>query len=83
MAKWVLRIMLTPRESNILPLMGIPGSAPVVAPNNYSGGSGGGSNCTDVSAGLFNTKHERQSNYNLAGSVTKTHGNWTHKSLGQ
>lgn len=65
--------------ANMLPLMGIPGAAPIVAPNGYSGGSGGGSNWVAISGGTFGNKHERQGNYNLAGSVTKTHGKWTHK----
>jgi len=65
--------------SNILPLMAISGSAPAVAPNGFTGGSGGGSNWTAVSGGVFANKHERQNNYNLNSSVTKTHGKWTYK----
>ena len=65
--------------SNILPYMAVQGTAPVVQPNNLTGGSGGGSNWTDVSSGQFGTHHEGQSSYNLSGSVTKTHGKWTHR----
>ena len=65
--------------SNIMGLMAISGAAPVVQPNNFTGGSGGGSNWTDLSSGVFGNKHEQQSNYNLSGSVTKSHGKWTHK----
>lgn len=65
--------------SNILGLMGIPGSAPVVNPNGFVGGQGGGSNWVAVSDGTFGNKHERQSNYNLTGSATKVRGKWTYK----
>jgi len=52
---------------------------PVVQPNAYSGGNGGGSNWTAVSGGLFGTKRENQSNHSFTASVTKIRGSWTHK----
>jgi hypothetical protein len=60
-------------------LMQIYGAAPIVLPNNFSGGSGGGSNWTGLSSGQFVNKQERQLSHSLNGSVTKVHGNWTHK----
>jgi len=64
---------------NIRPYMQVAGAAPVVQPNAFSGGSGGGSNWTAISGGLFGSKQEQQANYNLTGSITKTRGSWTHK----
>ena len=55
------------------------GGAPVITPNNYSGGSGGGSNYTGLTGGMWGNHWERQSNYNLTGSITKSRGSWTHK----
>src|SRR5215831_17772484 len=55
------------------------GAAPVITPNNFSGGSGGGSNWTSLTGGQFGSHLEGQSNYNLTGSITKTRGSWTHK----
>src|SRR6266404_2629124 len=55
------------------------GAAPVVLPNNFSGGSGGGSNWSGLSSGQFASKQERQLAHTLNGSITKVHGNWTHK----
>ncbi len=60
-------------------LMEIYGAAPIVLPNNFTGGSGGGSNWTGLSSGQFVNKQERQLSHSLNGSVTKVHGNWTHK----
>jgi trimeric autotransporter adhesin len=60
-------------------LFEISGAAPIVLPNNFSGGSGGGSNWTGLSSGQFVNKQERQNSHSLNGSVTKIHGNWTHK----
>ena len=60
-------------------LMEIYGAAPIVLPNNFSGGSGGGSNWAGLSSGQFVNKQERQLSHSLNGSVTKVHGNWTHK----
>ncbi|MFB3777755.1 MAG: TonB-dependent receptor domain-containing protein [Bryobacteraceae bacterium] len=65
--------------TNIRPLFAIPGSAPVIQPNAYSGGSGGGSIWTSISGGLFGTKRENQSNHSFAASATKMRGSWTHK----
>ena len=65
--------------ANIRPYMAMPGSAPVVQPNAYSGGNGGGSNWTAISGGLFGTKRENQSNHSFTASVTKIRGSWTHK----
>ncbi|MFB3777754.1 MAG: TonB-dependent receptor domain-containing protein [Bryobacteraceae bacterium] len=65
--------------ANIRSLMAMPGSAPVVQPNAYSGGNGGGSNWTAISAGLFGTKSENQSNHSFTSSATKMRGSWTHK----
>lgn len=62
---------------NLQPYIQIYGAAPVVS--NYSGGSGGGSNWSAVATGNFGTKHEQQMSHVLSGSVTKTHGAWTHK----
>jgi hypothetical protein len=55
------------------------GAAPVVLPNNFSGGSGGGSNWTGLSSGQFVNKQERQNSHSLNASITKIHGKWTHK----
>jgi hypothetical protein len=60
-------------------LMEIYGAAPIVLPNNFSGGSGGGSNWTGLSSGQFVNKQERQLSHALNGSITKVRGNWTHK----
>ena len=51
----------------------------MVLPNNFSGGSGGGSNWSGLSAGQFASKQERQLAHTLNGSITKVRGNWTHK----
>jgi Carboxypeptidase regulatory-like domain len=65
--------------ANLQPLMAFREAAPVVNPNGFNGGSGGGSNWTALSAGTFGTKLEVQSNHSFAGSVTKIRGRWTHK----
>jgi hypothetical protein len=62
-----------------LGLMAQYGAAPVVLPNNFSGGSGGGSNWSGLSSGQFASKQERQSGHTINGSITKVRGNWTHK----
>ena len=64
---------------NIRPLFAMSGAAPVIQPNSFGGGSGGGSNWTAVTGGTFGSHLEEQSNYNLTGSITKTRGRWTHK----
>ncbi|HWC95942.1 MAG TPA: carboxypeptidase regulatory-like domain-containing protein [Candidatus Sulfopaludibacter sp.] len=55
------------------------GSAPIVLPNGFGGGSGGGSNWSGLSSGQFVNKQEHQLSHALNGSVTKVRGNWTHK----
>ncbi len=60
-------------------LMQLYGAAPVVLPNNFSGGSGGGSNWSGLSSGQFVNKQERQTGQTINGSITKIRGNWTHK----
>jgi trimeric autotransporter adhesin len=65
--------------SNIIPYFAIYGSAPVVAPNFYAGGQGGGSNWSQVSQGNFGTQIGHSTSYNLRGSITKIRGSWTHK----
>jgi len=65
--------------SNIIPYFAIYGSAPVVGPNFYPGGQGGGSNWTQVSGGNFGTQIGHSTSYNLAASITKVRGSWTHK----
>jgi trimeric autotransporter adhesin len=64
---------------NVQGIMMMPGAAPVVSPNGYSGGSGGGSNWTALSGGGYGTKHERQMSHSLVASITKSRGRWTHK----
>jgi Carboxypeptidase regulatory-like domain len=64
---------------NLQALMAFPEAAPVVNPNGFSGGQGGGSNWTALSAGTFGTKLEVQTNHSFAGSVTKVRGRWNHK----
>ena len=64
---------------NIRPLFAMSGAAPVINPNGFGGGSGGGSNWTGLTDGLYGSHLEQQSNYNLTGSITKAHGAWTHK----
>ena len=64
---------------NIRPFFAMFGAAPVINPNGFGGGSGGGSNLTGLTDGLYGSHLEQQSNYNLTGSITKTHGSWTHK----
>jgi hypothetical protein len=64
---------------NIRSLFQQYGAAPVIEPNNFGGGSGGGSNWTALTDGLFSSHQEEQNNYNLTGSITKTRGRWTHK----
>jgi hypothetical protein len=59
--------------------MELYGAAPVVLPNNFSGGSGGGSNWSGLSSGQFVNKQERQTGHTINGSITKIRGNWTHK----
>ena len=63
--------------ANLQPLMAFPEAAPVVNPNGFNGGSGGGSNWTAMSVGTFGTKLEVQSNHSFAGSITKVRGRWT------
>ena len=60
-------------------LFEIYGAAPIVLPNNFGGGSGGGSNWSGLSSGQFVNKQERQLGHSLNGSITKVRGNWTHK----
>jgi hypothetical protein len=60
-------------------IMQVYGAAPVVLPNNFSGGTGGGSNWTGLSSGQFASKEERQLSHSLNGSMTKIHAKWTHK----
>ncbi|MBS1801506.1 MAG: TonB-dependent receptor [Acidobacteria bacterium] len=55
------------------------GSAPVVNPNGFGGGSGGGSNWAGLSSGQFANKRESQIAHAINGSVTKVSGNWTYK----
>jgi trimeric autotransporter adhesin len=55
-----------------------PGAAPVVNANDN--GVGGGSNWNySLSGGQFANKAEHQLAHAFSGSVTKIHGNWTHK----
>jgi hypothetical protein len=65
--------------TNVQAIMALPGAAPVVSPNGYMGGNGGGSNWSAVSAGTFGTKREFQTNHSLTGSITKVRGRWNHK----
>ena len=65
--------------ASTLAVAAIPGAAPIVLPNNFSGGSGGGSNWTGLSSGQFANKEERQLSHAANVSLTKVHGNWTHK----
>jgi hypothetical protein len=64
---------------NIRPYFAMTGAAPVIQPNAFGGGSGGGSNWTALTGGLFGSHLEQQNNYNLTGSITKSRGSWTHK----
>jgi hypothetical protein len=65
--------------ANVQAIMALPGSAPVVNPNGYTGGNGGSSNWSAVSAGTFGTKREFQTNHSVTGSITKVRGRWLHK----
>ena len=65
--------------ANVQAIMALPGSAPVVNPNGYTGGNGGGSNWSALSAGTFGTKREFQTNHSVTGSITKVRGRWVHK----
>ena len=65
--------------ANVQAIMALPGSAPVVNPNGYTGGNGGGSNWSALSAGTFGTKREYQTNHSVTGSITKVRGRWNHK----
>jgi hypothetical protein len=65
--------------ANLQAVMLFPGSAPVVNPNGFTGGSGGGSNWTALTGGNFATKHEYQTSHSIAASATKTRGAWIHK----
>jgi trimeric autotransporter adhesin len=69
--------------ANLQPLMAFAEAAPVITPNSFNGGNGGGSNWTALSAGTFGTKLEVQSNHSFAGSITKLRGRWTHKLGGE
>ncbi|RZU42397.1 TonB-dependent receptor [Edaphobacter modestus] len=60
-------------------LFAVPGSAPVVNPNGFSGGTGGGSNWSALSSGQFANKRESQIAHAINGSITKVSGNWTYK----
>jgi hypothetical protein len=60
-------------------LFAIYGAAPIVNPNGFGGGSGGGSNWTTLSQGQFVNKQEHQLSHALNTSITKVRGNWTHK----
>ena len=64
---------------NIRQYFYLNGGAPVIYPNYFAGGSGGGSNWTNLTGGMWGNHWERQSNYNLTGSITKVRGSWTHK----
>ena len=64
---------------NVRSVFGQYGAAPIIQPNSFGGGSGGGSNWTALTGGTFGSHQEAQSNYNLTGSITKTRGSWTHK----
>jgi len=64
---------------NIRSIFAMSGAAPVIQPNSFGGGSGGGSSWTAVTNGTFGTHLEEQSNYNLTASITKSRGRWTHK----
>src|SRR5215471_17533674 len=59
-------------------LFAIYGAAPIVLPNGFGGGSGGGSNWTGLSSGQFANKQEHQLSHALNTSVTKVRANWTH-----
>ena len=65
--------------ANIRALMALPGAPPVVQPNAYSGGNGGGSNWTTVSGGLFGNGTGGQPSHSLVIGGTKMRGSWTHK----
>jgi Carboxypeptidase regulatory-like domain len=65
--------------ANVQDIMALPGSAPVVTPNGYTGGNGGGSNWSALSGGTFGTKREFQTNHSVTGSITKVRGRWVHK----
>jgi hypothetical protein len=65
--------------ASTLSIAAIPGAAPIVLPNNFAGGSGGGSNWTGLSSGQFANKEERQLSHAVNVSLTKVRGNWTHK----
>ena len=65
--------------ASLIPLMAVPGSAPLIFPNIFSGGFGGGSNWANLTDGYFGNQHGRHTAYNLASSVTVTRGKWTHK----
>jgi hypothetical protein len=60
-------------------LFAVMGSAPVVNPNGFSGGSGGGSNWSSLSSGQFANKREHQIAHTINGSVTKIAGKWTYR----
>ncbi|HEX3878864.1 MAG TPA: TonB-dependent receptor [Bryobacteraceae bacterium] len=60
-------------------LFAIYGAAPIVNPNGFGGGSGGGSNWTTLSQGQFVNKQEHQLSHALNTSITKVRGKWTHK----
>jgi hypothetical protein len=64
---------------NVRQYFAMYGAAPIIQPNSFAGGSGGGSNWTAVTGGTFGSHLEEQSNYNLTGSITKSRGAWTHK----
>jgi trimeric autotransporter adhesin len=66
--------------ANLQATMLFPGAAPVVNPNGFTGGAGGGgNNWTALSGGNFSTKHEYQSSHSVVASATKTRGAWIHK----
>jgi hypothetical protein len=60
-------------------LFAVMGSAPVVNPSGFGGGTGGGSNWSALSSGQFANKRESQIAHAINGSVTKVAGNWTYK----
>ncbi|HTF72390.1 MAG TPA: carboxypeptidase-like regulatory domain-containing protein, partial [Edaphobacter sp.] len=60
-------------------LFAVMGSAPVVNPNGFTGGTGGGSNWSGLSSGQFANKREYQIAHAVNGSVTKVAGRWTYK----
>jgi hypothetical protein len=61
-------------------VMAIYGSAPDITPASY-GGAGAAWSALNSASSL--NKHEWQLNHSVTGSITKTHGKWTHKFGGE